>query len=144
MPYTTALKLLALREHSQLELQQKLCRSGFNDNEIAETLAQLIEAGLQSDARYVESYITMRIHRGYGPHYIHQALKARGISSEMISQVMSKCDINWSAQVAAVYHKKFKTPPKDRLEKLKRQRFLQQRGFGVDHILNLRLDDDDE
>ena len=51
-----AIKLLARREHSRVELARKLGRYGSEDD-IQTVLANLQTCGLLSDARYAEAYV---------------------------------------------------------------------------------------
>ena len=56
----SAMNLLARREHSYVELERKLKQRGFADSVIEQALQRLQEQGLQSDQRFVESFIRAR------------------------------------------------------------------------------------
>ncbi|WP_251366014.1 hypothetical protein [Coxiella-like endosymbiont of Rhipicephalus sanguineus] len=49
--------LLARREHSQLELKQKLLNKGYKLSEVETLIISLAVEGLQSDERYTEVYV---------------------------------------------------------------------------------------
>lgn len=53
--------LLARREHSQLELKQKLLNKGYKLSEVETLIISLAVEGLQSDERYTEIYVRQRI-----------------------------------------------------------------------------------
>ena len=52
-----ALDLLANREHTKFELQRKLSAKGFAAFEIYEVMEELAQQGLQSNQRFLESYV---------------------------------------------------------------------------------------
>jgi regulatory protein len=130
-----ALDLLARREHSRLELGRKLKTRGFNENEIEAVLDGLKNSGLQSDERFVESYITSRKNKGYGLVRIRQELKERGVASELIEDYLFKDDEQWIFLAQKVKLKRFGSKqPSDFKEKAKQSVFLQYRGFTSDQI----------
>ena len=71
--------LLARREHSEQELQQKLQARGYGPEAVGEVLVGLKTAGMQDDVRYTEAYIRSRVAKGYGPVRISRELYERGI-----------------------------------------------------------------
>ena len=74
-----AIELLARREHSWLELRQKLVQRGFSSSSIELVLDQLMEDRLLHEGRYAELYVCSRVDRGYGPLRIAGELRERGI-----------------------------------------------------------------
>ena len=60
----SALRLLARREHSSLELQGKLAARGFASEAIAAVLEVLADKQLLSDARFVEEFVAARVQIG--------------------------------------------------------------------------------
>ena len=70
-----AMGLLARREHSDLELQQKLSYRFPDEAErVRVEVEQLTAEGLQSNTRLAESVIRTRISRGQGPFKIIHVL----------------------------------------------------------------------
>ena len=91
--------------------------------------------GLQSDARYTESYIHSRLHRGFGPLRIKQELKERGVSIELVNDFVDFHDEVWLDTACKEYEKKFgDLATESAKERAKRMRFLQSRGFTGDII----------
>jgi len=136
---TTALQravgFLARREHSQQELRYKLSERDYCEDEIDAALQRLIEKGLQSDERFVESYVESRYQRGHGPYKIAAELKQRGVEELLIDHVLYSDKLDWYAQALQVYQKKYANKPAgDYKEQAKRSRFLQQRGFSSEQI----------
>jgi len=130
-----AVSYLANREHSALELTHKLKKAGFAELEIEDTIAQLQKAGLQSDQRFAESFVSSRANRGYGSVRIKMELKERGVDSEIITYSLQQADIDWFALATEVRCKRFgEQSPEDYKSRAKQQRFLQYRGFTHEQI----------
>lgn len=130
--------MLARREHSCEELKQKLISRSFDPDAVAQVVAALTREGLQSDARFAESFVHHRIEMGYGPLRIRQALKQRGVSDGLIEQSLSEAGTDWLARLQWVREKKFgKALPDNYKEQARQARFLQYRGFSPDQIRHL-------
>ena len=127
--YAAALKMLMRREHSKLELRQKLNLKDFDDADINDSISLLAEQKYQSDERFSEAFILMRFNQGKGPIKISMELKSRGISKFDLTL------FNWFELAKDVKYKKFGDSKfLDYEEKSKQKRFLQSRGFGFDEI----------
>ncbi len=135
--YNAALALLARREHSQQELQQKLLKR-FPDSEtlVHETLARLDREGYQSDQRYIEAYIRSRLNKGYGAQRVRQELRLRGLTADLVDSALVELrnDEQNLEQLIHVWRKKFKIPPKGPKEKFRQISFLRYRGFSAAEI----------
>ncbi len=133
-----ALRLLTRREHSHLELRQKLAARSFPDATIDQVLASLTADGLQSDARFAYSYAQARAGRGYGPVRIRAELRQRGVGDDLIDAQLHQADWDWRRQAEDVRRKRFgRAVPESWPERAKQARFLQYRGFGNEHIQDL-------
>lgn len=131
----SALKMLAMREHSQFELREKLMQKAGVDEGLEALLAYLAEADLQSDVRFAEAFLQMRRRQGKGPLLIRMELKQKGISPELIADLVDEQDINWVVLAANQRLKKFGPElPLGGRERARQVRFLQARGFSVVHI----------
>ena len=127
--YAVALKMLMRREHSQLELSNKLQLKGFDDADIKHSINLLIEQKYQSDERFSEAFILMRYNQGKGPVKISFELKKRGIESFNLS------NFDWFELAKEVREKKFgQNFPLDFKTQAKQKRFLNSRGFNFDEI----------
>ena len=128
--YATALRLLARREHSELELRNKLAARSVPDEIIAAVQDELREAGLLSNRRFVEVYVRGRFERGYGPARIQAELYERGIDSELMAQPLEALSQSWIDSAVRQRHKRFGHDlPEDYRERSRQMRFLQHRGF---------------
>ena len=127
--YSAALKMLMRREHSKLELFNKLKLKGYDDEIIDSAISQLTEQNYQSDERFAEAFILMRFNQGKGPVRIASELRLRGISSFSLS------DFDWFKSAKEIRKKKFgDLASSDFKEQAKQKRFLQSRGFSLDQI----------
>ena len=127
--YAVALNMLIRREHSQLELSNKLQLKGFDDAEIKHSINLLIEQKYQSDERFSEAFILMRYNQGKGPVIISSELKKRGIESFDLPIY------DWFKLAKEVREKKFgKNLSLDYKTQAKQKRFLNSRGFNFDEI----------
>ena len=130
-----AMDYLARREHGRAELLHKLEKAGFNPEIASDAVVQLVDDGLQSDQRYVESFVQSRIQQGKGPVRIRAELRERRLSDSAIEQGIANADQDWVALARDVRSRKFgDSRPADFNAKAKQMRFLQYRGFEPDHI----------
>ena len=142
----SCLRLLALREHSQKELLNKLLAKGWVKDDILAVIDELALQGWQSDTRYAESYARHRIHKGYGPIWIAYELRKNGVDAVNLEDIVRQTAGSWMDLLEQVYSKKYGHDSViDRNEWAKRSRFLVQRGFSgtmisalFDH-LNIKL-----
>lgn len=140
--YHSALGLLARREHSCHELQQKLLQRFPDTSEsIHPVLMRLIDEGYQSDARYVEVYIRSRMNKGFGPQRLRQELRLRGIKQHVIDDAFRRMSQESEGKhienLLLLWNKKFKSLPKDSREKFRQMNFLRYRGFSSKEIEDL-------
>ena len=61
--YDRAIKLLAVREHTEKEIRRKLKERGASSDEIDEAVDKLLEEGSLSERRFAESYIRSRLRK---------------------------------------------------------------------------------
>lgn len=137
-PRHYAMDLLARREYSRRELLERLHKRFPDDSaeSFADVIDGLAEEGLQSDQRFAESYIRLRVSRGHGPLKIAHELLQRGIEEARSAPLLEAYD--WYEQAQAVLLHKFgHQTPRDLEEKARMARFMNQRGFGWEHLEEL-------
>lgn len=132
--FDSALRLLSRREHGAAELCDKLLRKGFASAEVDLALAKCHELDLQSDRRFVESYIRWRVRQGFGPLKIGQELKARGVDGDLIQEGLQQERDNWLGYALEVWRKKSRGLELSAVEVLQQQKFLLYRGFSGDVV----------
>lgn len=124
-----SIRYLSLREHSRLELEQKLLQKQFSESDIAAELDFLIKKDLQSDERFAHAYVRARKQAGFGPKRIEMELRERGICEKLISDSVDVNSPEWQQNLIAVWKRQFPEPAKNQNEKAKQFRFLLQRGY---------------
>ncbi len=134
----SCLRLLARREHSRRELLNKLMTKGYSKENIEQVITELAEQGLQNDHRFMESYARQRIAKGYGPVKIRYELQQKGIDDCDLKSVVEESVGSWTELLSRIYTRKYQDENSmTRQEWAKRSRFLQQRGFSGEMIMNL-------
>jgi len=134
-----ALRLLARREHSVVELKTKLVGKGWPEDHVDRALPALAEAGLQSDRRFAEAFARQRAGRYYGPRKIQAELAQRGIGSALMEAAIETLEVDFAELAADFYRRKYgqeKQEP-DFRERAKRSQAMYRRGFESEHIRRL-------
>lgn len=132
---SVALRLLARREHSRLELTRKLLQRQLPKAVIETVLDDYQEQDWLSDERFAEAYARQRIEAGYGLLRITGELSQRGVSEAAETlQAMSSQD--WCDQAVRLRRRRFGLLNlRGQLEeRLRQMRFLQRRGFTQEQI----------
>ena len=86
--YNKALDILSRREHSVLELKQKLKKKYNFTDSLNEVISRLKQNNLLNDYRFTEAYVIYRKRKGFGPIKISNELKSKGISEATIDEVL--------------------------------------------------------
>ena len=122
---------LARREHSRLELYQKLKQRQFEPDVINSELSKLLDEGLQSDERFAEAFLRSRIDKGKGPNIILSELSQRGVDELLASNVIgSISEEEWNDLAYTTMNKKLGNEAElDYDKQLKLMKFLSNRGF---------------
>lgn len=130
-----AMGLLARREHSRKELQQKLLRRFADVDMVVSAVEALGGEGLQSDPRFAEAYVRACEAKGKGPIRIAMELRERGIADELVEACLDHADDRWERAAAEVRVRRFgEALPKEIATRAKQMRFLQYRGFNSGQI----------
>jgi regulatory protein len=138
-----AMKLLARRDHSCAELEQKLSRLG-DSVEVAAVIARLKESGLLSDLRYAESYVRSHGAR-QGAARMRHALRGKGVAAEVADACIAGADLPDEMERArAIWQRKFGELPADAKAWAQQARFLQGRGFAAETIRRLLKETKDD
>ncbi|MFZ1827280.1 MAG: regulatory protein RecX [Candidatus Competibacteraceae bacterium] len=133
-----AIELLVRREHSRLELRQKLAQRGFPAEHLDPVLNQLIEEGLLDERRYAELYACHRVDKGYGPLRIASELRERGVPQELVDQALAGLESDWAPRLRELHRKRFKSlAPVNAAERMQQTRVLRQHGFTLEQIRHL-------
>jgi regulatory protein len=123
-----ALKLLARREYSRLELKTKLARHAGDADSLEALLDSLEERGWLSQSRFVEAFIASRREK-YGSYRIRRELHAKGIEDEVIAGALKEIERDELGRARQIWERKFGAQPRDLRERARQTRFLENRGF---------------
>ena len=77
-----AVKLLAMRDHSEGELRDKLYQAGYPDSVIDRVIEKLVVMDLVDDVSFAEHWAESRAHR-HGRRRIEQELTRKGVDREV-------------------------------------------------------------
>jgi len=130
-----ALRLLARREHSRLELQLKLRQRHFPQALIDMVLDEYEERGWLDDQRFGDVYARSRVDRGYGPLRIVAELQQRGVR-RIPDCLQDMTEADWQRHALALRKRRFGLTDlrADPEERLRQARFLLRRGFSHDQV----------
>jgi len=137
-PREDAIRLLARREYARAELAARLAAKGHDSAAVDASLDALAEEGLQSDARFVESFVRARIARGQGPLKIRLELERRSVDRECLRATLAAFaesgELDGFALACAALAKRFAGPGNTPRERARRERFLAGRGFDAEQV----------
>lgn len=140
-----ALRYLAQREHSRVELERKLARFVEDSAElpasqqIAKALDELTARGLLSEQRAADALVSARAGR-FGNLKLRHQLRARGIALDEASEALGKVEDTELERARAVWQRKFDGPCADAAGRARQARFLAGRGFTSETIRRVMRD----
>jgi regulatory protein len=129
-----ALRYLAQREHSRVELERKLARQ-LEDTpgapaaaQIAQALDELAACGLLSEARVAESVLSAQAPR-YGARRLKQTLQAKGLDPALVASTLQQARATELERAREVWRRRYGSAPACAQDRLRQIRFLAGRGF---------------
>nr|WP_281720350.1 recombination regulator RecX [Nitrosomonas nitrosa] len=138
-----AVRYLAKREYSRLELAKKLADHAPAPETLSEVLDALEQRGWLSAERVVEQVLHGRRNK-FGALRIRHELKEKGIAEHLIDAAMSNLKETELQAAREVWRKKFGVIPENLKERSKQARFLAGRGFSSGVIRQVLACSDDE
>ena len=88
--YERAIRLLAVREHTEKEIRQKLSAKGYSAEEIDSAVSKLIAERSLSEERFADSYIRSRLRKSpEGKSILRMRLKEKGTPSDVADSALS-------------------------------------------------------
>lgn len=137
-----ALRILGRRDHSVVELTQKLVHRGFDGGMIQRVVAECGRMGYLDDRRTARQLIDRMKRRGMGVRRIRHELQKRGLEGEQ-AEAQLRAGVTPSEERALARQaaeKKWKTFSNEtdfRNKALRLQRFLRYRGFSDSLIVEM-------
>jgi regulatory protein len=131
-----ALRLLARRDHTRLELQRKLAPYVDDPAELQALLDDFTARDWLSESRAVDQLVHAKRGR-FGSARIRQALIQKGVTEDLIAPALASLKTTEQTAAREVWSRKFKSAPVTAAERAKQIRFLQYRGFSVEVALRV-------
>ena len=128
-----ALRLLAMREHSRLELERKLLRYAESREALHQVLDTLEAKNYIRPERVAESWVHRRGTK-WGSQRLQQELEAKGLEAHTIAEALQAAKATEFERAQQVWQKKFGQAAQDRAALAQQIRFLQGRGFDADVV----------
>lgn len=139
-----ALKYLAAREHSRVELQRKLQPHEEQPGQLDALLDELEAAGWLSAERFVASVLHRKAAR-FGNARLRHELQGHGLPTEAIAEAIDQLQASELERARAVWLRKFGAPAGDPAARARQMRFLGSRGFSAEVVRRVvRGGDDDD
>lgn len=155
-----AMRILAMRDHSEAEFRRKLSLSAeraamyaknqaqepeiITPEQIDRVVAWCYESHYLDDARFAERFVASRSRKGYGPQRIRMELGQKGVAKPLIDETLANTEIDWQKMAFDAAERKFGLPlPTEWKEKAKVQRFLMTKGFFSEDIRSVFSNFDD-
>ncbi len=106
----TVYRLLKFRPRSKYEIVAKLKDKKFSSDTIEQVVCLCKKCGLIDDVTFAKGWISSRLAKPLGLRKIHQELKAKGITEEIISTQLKEMtrDYDENKAVEQVIHKRIK------------------------------------
>ena len=137
-----ALRALAARERSRVELERKLKPFEEEHGQLAKVLDDLTAKGFLDDQRAADAFAHRRGQK-LGAARVVAEMKARGIESDAIAHTAAELKATELARAREVWRRKFGEPATDAAERGKQMRFLIARGFSAEIIRRVVADADE-
>jgi regulatory protein len=128
-----ALRALASREYSRVELERKLASLEGEPGELGKILDELTAKGFINEQRVADS-LAYRRGAKLGTARVVQELKAKGVDAEAVAQAASALKATELERAREVWRRKFGSPATNAAERAKQMRFLASRGFAPEVI----------
>src|SRR5260221_11853946 len=122
-----ALRFLARREHSRIELRRKLSNVAAEGDDVEVVLDELAQKGWLSDTRYAEQSVRAKARR-FGPLKVAHELRAKGVADETIAAAFRTAAQDGAADLPRILGTRLSAFPHNDRERARQVRFLQGRG----------------
>lgn len=132
-PFRFALRLISIRDITELELRSKLERKGFSETEIEKVIEKLREKGFIDDSRFIKKAERIAEDRMIGQFGLRQYLIRRGVDKELVEEIPKLDETSIAVKLINKKSHFLKDIPEEK-KKAKIAGFLMRRGFSWDTI----------
>lgn len=130
-PENYVLWMLGRREHSRSELEVKLRYREVAPDDIQSLLDRMVELGLQSDERFVESQVRIHSQAGKGPRWIRTRIQ-RLADPALIDVYLPTDKDQWLESARTLIQRRIGEYPLDLAQQRRGFALLLRRGFSHD------------
>ncbi|WP_159915336.1 recombination regulator RecX [Pantoea sp. 18069] len=123
-----ALRLLAQREHSRLELERKLAGHVAEGDDLAAVLDELEARDFINPERVAQS-VAYRRGSKLGTARVVQEMRSKGLDDDTVRAATQELRATEWPRAHAIWRQRFGAPADSPQDKLKQMRFLASRGF---------------
>ena len=131
-------RLLTASMKSRYDFEMKLVQKGYSRDAVRQAADFFEEKGFLNDAAYAKAYVAdARSLKKQGAAKIRMSLKSKGISGDIIDELLADTDESEEENLKALVEKEFaKMPVRDKkhVDKLKRK--LYSKGYKIGDIIN--------
>lgn len=138
-----ALRYLAAREHSRLELERKLAPHEETPGQLAQVLDELQAKDFISEERVMASVLNRRQAKLGNARILHE-LRSKGLDAELVASARDELKATELERARDVWRRKFGDAAPDAAGRAKQVRFLAARGFGGDVIRRVVTQSEDD
>jgi len=128
-----ALRLLAQREHSRLELERKLAAHVAEGDDLTAVLDELEAKNFINPERVAQS-VAYRRGSKLGTARVVQEMRSKGLHEDTVRAATQELRATEWPRAHAIWRQRFGAPAETPQEKLKQMRFLASRGFSGDVV----------
>jgi regulatory protein len=131
-PLTVACGYINARERTAAEVEAKLARSGFEPEQVRDTIEKLRALGYVDDARYARLFVAdKRLLEAWGSERIGRELARRGIERDLIGTALEQKagEEGELERAVALIQRRWKCPPRDRRERDRALGVLLRKGY---------------
>jgi len=133
--------LTAKAERSSGDAMRLMRRWGLSDSDSRKVLERLVRERFIDDSRYAEAFANDKVRfSGWGTYKIRAALRAKGISAELINAALARTDaVSDTERLAEILRSKAQRTPHKNLADLKAKvvRFGASRGLELDKVIEV-------
>ena len=131
----TALKYINFKQRTKKEIVNKLREKEFTEDIIERVIKLFEKYGYIDDYAYAGGYLRDKFNlKGFGKERIKHELKQRGVSDNIIEDVINENDLNETKKAAELVERKYGVWDYDIKEKRRIEGFLLRKGYSYDII----------
>jgi len=126
---------------SEYSIKNKLISKGYAHDIADKVINELISIGYINDLMYAKKYVKSKMSlRPVTKRHLQMQLSKNGIDSKYIEEALSEINTDELSLAIDLIKKKFKNIPNNDQEKEKAARFLKNRGFCINIIMQVLFD----